>query len=45
MKVEHVVTLLVESGGVESSRVEVSCVVMVQSSCVAEVELSRVEVS
>ena len=30
MKVEHVVTLLVESGGVESSRVEVSCVVMVQ---------------
>ena len=25
----------------ESSRVEVSCVVMVQSSCVAEVESSR----
>ena len=29
----------------ESSRVEVSCVLMVQSSCVAEVESSRVEVS
>ena len=29
----------------ESSRVEVSCVVMVQSSCVAEVESSGVEVS
>ena len=29
----------------ESSRVEVSCVVMVQSSCVAEVESSRVEAS
>ena len=29
----------------ESSRVEVSCVVIVQSSCVAEVESSRVEVS
>ena len=40
MKVEHIVTLWVES-----SRVEVSCVVMVQSSCVAEVESSRGELS
>ena len=39
MKVEHVVTLLVESGGVESSRGELRC------NGTAEVESSRGELS